>query len=560
MGKAHPELLIKFYDVPVPDPNTPAGFIILPNQALLVAVIDLATTAARANNIRSKTGDLLGLKKRGYEAEKSQTAREETAQALLARGGRATRRRRGGATSTELETLVQMIFDQIAIKCKSEPEISLQVADAFAILVQSQPGNGDNLVSDYLLGVFNKFLAFKKMADKNPDLHIIADVMFGRMKEPYNHFLVEQKSWLVFKNALKADPKVIAALDAKVKQKKDELAKEKDEKDAAHIRRTAEVYISAIKQLGHRKGDTSPEYKSIKKQYDIAWRKYLGLESMQKGPLAEAAMQAILEEVRKAQNEIDAARDADLAQAERIRTLAEKYDEAELDMPDKSQSGYATAEIEINAILKEYNDEIAKVKTTGGPLARAAVAKAIAESKAKVDALDKHDLESKKRAEALAKAQEEAKAAEEAEAAKAKAREAAAAEAARETEESARRQAILRTPTAEELRINADEEKASNAAAAAATEVRDAEERAARVNASDNQDEVRMGRIDKKAEEAAAKASAAVRAAAAEKSAKLRELAPHVRRRLRRQGGKRRTPKRVRHKLRKSTFRRHRKH
>ena len=230
MGKAHPEFLTSLYDVP-PTP-------------LLVEVINLATTAARANNIRSSTGDLLGLKKAKYEAVNKETERAKNAQALLAskNGGRVTRRRRGGATATELETLVQMIFDQIAVECEKNPGVSLQVADALAILVKSQPGQGDNLVADYLLGVFNKFMAFKKMADKNPKLHIIADVMFAKMEEPFNHFFVEQKSWFVFKNALKADPKVVAELAAKADAKaaaEEAAAKAKAEEEKAKAAKTA---------------------------------------------------------------------------------------------------------------------------------------------------------------------------------------------------------------------------------------------------------------------------------------------------------------------------------
>ena len=461
MGKAHPELLTGLYDVP-PTP-------------LLVEVINLATTAARANNIRSSTGDLLGFKQAKYQEDIKKTARAANAQALVnAHGGRATRRRRGGATATELETLVQMIFDQIAVECKTTREVSLQVANAFAILVKSQPGQGDNLVAAYLLGVFNKFMAFKKMADKNPELHIIADVMFAKMEEPFNHFFVEQKSWFVFKNALKADPKVVAELAAKA-----------DAKAAAE---------EAAKTARKEKARAAAEEKT---------------KAQAAAAAAAAAAAVVARDQRRAAavaaDEKAAAEAAeDITQAKRIQILAEKYDEAELDMPDKSEPGYATAENAIKGILKEYNEEIAKAR---GPLARAAVAKAIAESKAKVDALDKSDLESKKRAEALSKAQEEAKA-----------KEAAAAQAAKEAEEYERIKRKVRTPTAEEVRIKAAEEEARNAAAAADVS-----------------------------------AAAEAKAAAETRAAELLAQAPHRRRPRQPRGGKRR-------KLRKSTFRRHRKH
>jgi len=121
--------------------------------------------------------------------------------------------------------------------------------------------------------------------------------------------------------------------------------------------------------------------------------------------------------------------------------------------------------------------------------------------------------------------------------------EAAAAEAeakARDEEEakaSARRQEILRTPTAEELRNMA------------------AEKTAARVNASDNQDQAREDSLDKRAERMAAKAAAAP---------PLSKLRTHLGKdkypsRPYKGGNRRRTANRHR-KVRNSTFRRHRKH
>ena len=517
MGTTNPKLLTMMYGEP----------------PLLVQVIRIAKTKAVNDDIQTFTGDLLGREKRAANKAEAEAARVRTARELVReRGGRITRRQRGGAQTTDLEKFTQMILNRIITESATDPSISLQAADAFAELVKYDTPTNNDKIAKYLAGVFSQFMKIKKDGKKTPN--IVADVLFETMTPTdgsefkINPRLLDQKSWLGFQNELKADPRVVIALKEKAAAAAAAAASQADIENAGYIRRTAAHYIDELKMLEAKKGDSSDN-----KKFRIANNAYLGLNSMKKGPLAEAAMAEILRKVQEAQEKLDKARDAkkaaaeeakaaaeaeDTAQAKRIQMLAEKYDEAELHMPDKSEPGYATAENAIKAILKEYNDEIAKAK---GPLAQAAVAKAIAESTAKVAALDKSDLESKKRAEALSKAQQEAAAAAAAEEANAKAREAAAAQTAKEAEEYERIKRTVRNPTPEELRNKAEEEQERNAAAAAA-----------------------------------AKAAEKAKAAAEARAAALLALAPHNRRR---RGGKRRTPNR-RRKLRKSTFRRHRKH
>ena len=517
MGTTNPKLLTMMYGEP----------------PLLVQVIRIAKTKAVNDDIQTFTGDPFGREKRAAAEAEAEAARAQTARRVVQeRGGRITRRQRGGAQTTDLEKFTQMILNRIITQSYFDPSISLQAADAFAELVKYDTPTNNDKIAKYLAGVFSQFMKIKKDGKKTPN--IVADVLFETMTPTdgsefkINPRLLDQKSWLGFQNELKADPRVVIALKEKAAAAAAAAASQADIENAGYIRRTAAHYIDELKMLEAKKGDSS-----VDKKFRIANNAYLGLNSMKKGPLAEAAMAEILRKVQEAQEKLDKARNEkkaaaeeakaaaeaeDTAQAKRIQMLAEKYDEAELHMPDKSEPGYATAENAIKAILKEYNDEIAKAK---GPLAQAAVAKAIAESTAKVDALDKSDLESKKRAEALSKAQQEAAAAAAAEEANAKAREAAAAQTAKEAEEYERIKRTVRNPTPEELRNKDKEEQERNAAAAAAAEAAEK-----------------------------AKAAAEARAAA------LLALAPHNRRR---RGGKRRTPNR-RRKLRKSTFRRHRKH
>jgi len=518
MGTTNPKLLTMMYGEP----------------PLLVQVIRIAKTKAVNDDIQTFTGDPFGREKRAAAEAEAAAARAQTARRVVReRGGRITRRQRGGAQTTDLEKFTQMILNRIITESATDQSISLQAADAFAELVKYDTPTNNDKIAKYLAGVFSQFMKIKKDGKKTPN--IVADVLFETMTPTdgsefkINPRLLDQKSWLGFQNELKADPRVVIALKEKAAAAAAAAASQADIENAGYIRRTAAHYIDELKMLEAKKGDSS-----VDKKFRIANNAYLGLNDMKKGPLAEAAMTEILRKVQEAQEKLDKARNEkkaaaeeakaaaeaeDTAQAKRIQILAEKYDEAELDMPDKSEPGYATAENAIKAILKEYNDEIAKAN---GPLARAAVAKAIAESKAKVDALDKSDLESKKRAEALSKAQQEAAAAAAAEEANAKAREAAAAQTAKEAEEYERIKRTVRNPTPEELRNKDEEEQERNAAAAAAAE-------------------------------AAEKAKAAAEA----KAAALLALAPHNRRR--RGGKRRRTPNR-RRKLRKSTFRRHRKH
>ena len=441
MGTKNPELLTMLYgERPLP---------------LLVQVIQIAKTKAVNDDIQTFTGDLFGREKRAANKAEEEAARVRTARNLV-RG--ITRRQKGGAQTTDLEKFTQMILNRIITESATEQSISLQAADAFAELVKYENPKNNDKIAKYLAGVFSQFMKIKKDGKKTPT--IVADVLFETMTPTedseftINRRLLDQKSWLVFQNELKADPRVVAA-----------LKEEADEKDAQHIRKTATRYIDAIQNLELKKGDSS-----VEKEYRIANSAYLGLNSMKKGPRALAAMEEILREVQKVQEELDTAREAN----------------AKL----RSQAQSEAKEVARQADERRGDEDYHNIGTAPVPAAAAAAAAA-------------------------------------AEEANAKARDAEAAE-------SAKRREVLTRPTAEELRKQADEEQARNAAAAAAAEIQNAEERAARVNDSDNQNEVRQNRLDKRGEKAAAEeakaaaaaeeANAKARDAEAAESAKRREV------------------------------------
>ena len=450
MGTKNPELLTMLYgERPLP---------------LLVQVIQIAKTKAVNDDIQTFTGDLLGREKRAANKAEAEAARVRTARNLV-RG--ITRRQKGGAQTTDLEKFTQMILNRIITESATEQSISLQAADAFAELVKYENPKNNDKIAKYLAGVFSQFMKIKKDGKKTPT--IVADVLFETMTPTedseftINRRLLDQKSWLVFQNELKADPRVVIA-----------LKEEADEKDAQHIRKTATRYIAALRNLEANKGDSS-----VKKEHNTAYAAYLPLNDMKKGPRALAAMTEILKEVEKVQEELDTAREAN----------------AKL----RSQAQSEAKEVARQADERRGDEDYHNIGTAPVPAAAAA------------------------------------------EEANTKAREAEAAE-------SAKRREVLTRPTAEELRKQADEERARNAAAAAAAE---AAEKA----------------------KATAAAAAAARLARAPHNLRRREPLPQIRssngqpvyRPLNFYGvgpggrRKRRTPKR-RRKLRKSTFRRHRKH
>ena len=450
MGTKNPELLTMLYgERPLP---------------LLVQVIQIAKTKAVNDDIQTFTGDLLGREKRAANKAEAEAARVRTARNLV-RG--ITRRQKGGAQTTDLEKFTQMILNRIITESATEQSISLQAADAFAELVKYENPKNNDKIAKYLAGVFSQFMKIKKDGKKTPT--IVADVLFETMTPTedseftINRRLLDQKSWLVFQNELKADPRVVIA-----------LKEEADEKDAQHIRKTATRYIAALRNLEANKGDSS-----VKKEHNTAYAAYLPLNDMKKGPRALAAMTEILKEVEKVQEELDTAREAN----------------AKL----RSQAQSEAKEVARQADERRGDEDYHNIGTAPVPAAAAA------------------------------------------EEANTKAREAEAAE-------SAKRREVLTRPTAEELRKQADEERARNAAAAAAAE---AAEKA----------------------KATAAAAAAALLARAPHNLRRREPLPQIRssngqpvyRPLNFYGvgpggrRKRRTPKR-RRKLRKSTFRRHRKH
>ena len=542
MGTKNPELLTMLYgERPLP---------------LLVQVIQIAKTKAVNDDIQTFTGDLLGREKRAANKAEAEAARVRTARNLV-RG--ITRRQRGGAQTTDLEKFTQMILNRIITESATEQSISLQAADAFAELVKYENPKNNDKIAKYLAGVFSQFMKIKKDGKKTPT--IVADVLFETMTPTedseftINRRLLDQKSWLVFQNELKADPRVVIA-----------LKEEADEKDAQHIRKTATRYIAALRNLEANKGDSS-----VKKEHNTAYAAYLPLNDMKKGPRALAAMTEILKEVEKVQEELDTAREANAklrsqAQSE-AKEVARQADERR---GDEDYHNIGTAPVPAAAAAEEANTKAREAeaaesakrrevltrptaeelrKQADEEQARNAAAAAAAEiqnAEERAARVNDSDNQNEVRQNRLDKrgekaAAEEAKAAAAAEEANAKARDAEAAE-------SAKRREVLTRPTAEELRKQADEERARNAAAAAAAE---AAEKA----------------------KATAAAAAAALLARAPHNLRRREPLPQIRssngqpvyRPLNFYGvgpggrRKRRTPKR-RRKLRKSTFRRHRKH
>ena len=542
MGTKNPELLTMLYgERPLP---------------LLVQVIQIAKTKAVNDDIQTFTGDLLGREKRAANKAEAEAARVRTARNLV-RG--ITRRQKGGAQTTDLEKFTQMILNRIITESATEQSISLQAADAFAELVKYENPKNNDKIAKYLAGVFSQFMKIKKDGKKTPT--IVADVLFETMTPTedseftINRRLLDQKSWLVFQNELKADPRVVIA-----------LKEEADEKDAQHIRKTATRYIAALRNLEANKGDSS-----VKKEHNTAYAAYLPLNDMKKGPRALAAMTEILKEVEKVQEELDTAREANAklrsqAQSE-AKEVARQADERR---GDEDYHNIGTAPVPAAAAAEEANTKAREAeaaesakrrevltrptaeelrKQADEERARNAAAAAAAEiqnAEERAARVNDSDNQNEVRQNRLDKrgekaAAEEAKAAAAAEEANAKAREAEAAE-------SAKRREVLTRPTAEELRKQADEERARNAAAAAAAE---AAEKA----------------------KATAAAAAAALLARAPHNLRRREPLPQIRssngqpvyRPLNFYGvgpggrRKRRTPKR-RRKLRKSTFRRHRKH
>ena len=542
MGTKNPELLTMLYgERPLP---------------LLVQVIQIAKTKAVNDDIQTFTGDLLGREKRAANKAEAEAARVRTARNLV-RG--ITRRQKGGAQTTDLEKFTQMILNRIITESATEQSISLQAADAFAELVKYENPKNNDKIAKYLAGVFSQFMKIKKDGKKTPT--IVADVLFETMTPTedseftINRRLLDQKSWLVFQNELKADPRVVIA-----------LKEEADEKDAQHIRKTATRYIAALRNLEANKGDSS-----VKKEHNTAYAAYLPLNDMKKGPRALAAMTEILKEVEKVQEELDTAREANAklrsqAQSE-AKEVARQADERR---GDEDYHNIGTAPVPAAAAAEEANTKAREAeaaesakrrevltrptaeelrKQADEERARNAAAAAAAEiqnAEERAARVNDSDNQNEVRQNRLDKrgekaAAEEAKAAAAAEEANTKAREAEAAE-------SAKRREVLTRPTAEELRKQADEERARNAAAAAAAE---AAEKA----------------------KATAAAAAAALLARAPHNLRRREPLPQIRssngqpvyRPLNFYGvgpggrRKRRTPKR-RRKLRKSTFRRHRKH
>ena len=542
MGTKNPELLTMLYgERPLP---------------LLVQVIQIAKTKAVNDDIQTFTGDLLGREKRAANKAEAEAARVRTARNLV-RG--ITRRQKGGAQTTDLEKFTQMILNRIITESATEQSISLQAADAFAELVKYENPKNNDKIAKYLAGVFSQFMKIKKDGKKTPT--IVADVLFETMTPTedseftINRRLLDQKSWLVFQNELKADPRVVIA-----------LKEEADEKDAQHIRKTATRYIAALRNLEANKGDSS-----VKKEHNTAYAAYLPLNDMKKGPRALAAMTEILKEVEKVQEELDTAREANAklrsqAQSE-AKEVARQADERR---GDEDYHNIGTAPVPAAAAAEEANTKAREAeaaesakrrevltrptaeelrKQADEEQARNAAAAAAAEiqnAEERAARVNDSDNQNEVRQNRLDKrgekaAAEEAKAAAAAEEANTKAREAEAAE-------SAKRREVLTRPTAEELRKQADEERARNAAAAAAAE---AAEKA----------------------KATAAAAAAALLARAPHNLRRREPLPQIRssngqpvyRPLNFYGvgpggrRKRRTPKR-RRKLRKSTFRRHRKH
>ena len=227
MGTKNPELLTMLYDEPP-----------LP---LLVRVIQIAKGKAVNDDIETYMGDFLGRNKRAADKAEADAARVRTARDLVKtrKGGR-TRRQRGGARTTDLEKFTQMILNRIITESATDQSISLQAADAFAELVKYENPKNNDKIAKYLAGVFSQFMKIKKDGKKTPN--IVADVLFETMTptDKINPGLLDQKSWLVFQNELKADPRVVAALKEKAAAAAARVAEMTAARDKGDRRRLAE--------------------------------------------------------------------------------------------------------------------------------------------------------------------------------------------------------------------------------------------------------------------------------------------------------------------------------
>ena len=219
------------------------------NRPFVVQLMYLSRNAALGQNVNSGvlTGDFANYNpfaRRTYRkslaeedsnkllnaamSNKTKPEREELTQeqidAILKstgrKGGRHTpRRKRGGASTSEIAKLLTLVLDQIALESSVEsPDKALTAADAFAVLVEAVPPN-NRIVGAQLRGVFDAFLAYRSSATSNPSRKLIAAVMFSTAKEPFNYDLIAKGTLLGrdndFVKYVKANPGKVANAEKK---------------------------------------------------------------------------------------------------------------------------------------------------------------------------------------------------------------------------------------------------------------------------------------------------------------------------------------------------------